>query len=133
MSSSSGSEFWNEGLKLISFCPVCETRYNPMGAHVLGQEGDTQLVHVRCRKCQNSILALVLVNQSGASSVGLVTDLSYDDVLRFKNSRAISIDDVVEAHTFFHTTSWQLALGRMSQARVHSILRKRDRLKKTNA
>lgn len=133
MSVSSGSELWNEGLKLISFCPVCETRYNLMGAHVLGQEGDTQLLHVQCRKCQNSILALVLVNQSGASSVGLLTDLSYDDVLRFKNSRAICIDDVVEAHTFFNTTSWQLALGRKSQARVHSILRKRDRLKKTNA
>ena len=88
MSSIQGSELWNEGLKLVSYCPVCETRYNPMEAQLLGQDGETHLLHVQCRTCHNSILALVLVNPSGASSVGLLTDLSYEDFDSFFNRKS---------------------------------------------
>ncbi len=69
-----------------------------MEARVLGKDGETHLLHVQCRKCQNSILALVLVNQVGASSVGLLTDLSYEDVLRFRENRQISVNDVIDVH-----------------------------------
>ncbi|MBT5808485.1 hypothetical protein HOI18_04405 [Candidatus Uhrbacteria bacterium] len=98
MSSNQSSELWNEGLKLVSYCPVCETRYNPMEAKVLGENGETHLLHVQCRKCSHSILALVLVNQAGASSVGLLTDLSFDDVMLFRENQKVSIDDVIDIH-----------------------------------
>jgi hypothetical protein len=98
MSSNQSSELWNEGLKLVSYCPVCETRYNPMEAKVLGKDGETHLLHVQCRKCRNSILALVLVNQAGASSVGLLTDLSFEDVMTFRENQKVSINDVIDVH-----------------------------------
>lgn len=91
---------WSEGLRLVSFCPVCETRYNPMQAQILGKDGETHLLHVQCKKCRNSILALVLVSQVGASSVGLLTDLTYEDVVRFKMNKQVSIDDVIDVHEF---------------------------------
>lgn len=112
MSSKQGSEIWNEGLRLVSYCPVCETRYNPMQARILGQDGETHLLHVRCRKCHNSILALVLVNQVGASSVGLLTDLTYDDVIRFRSHESVSIDDVIDAHAFLEERGWETFLRR---------------------
>ena len=114
MSSKQGSEIWNEGLRLVSYCPVCETRYNPMQARMLGQDGETHLLHVQCRKCHNSILALVLVNQVGASSVGLLTDLTYDDVIRFRSQSPVSIDDVIETHTFLEERGWERFLRRRS-------------------
>ncbi len=101
------SERWNDGLRLVSYCPVCETRYNPMEANLLGEDGETRLLHVQCRKCQHSILALVLVNQVGASSVGLLTDLTYEDVLKFRTNRLVSINDVIDVHSALEDGSWR--------------------------
>jgi hypothetical protein len=133
MSSAFGSELWNEGLKLVSYCPVCETRYNPMEARLLGQQEETQLLHVQCRKCHNSILALVQVNQIGASSVGLLTDLSFEDVVGFRSASTVSLDDVIATHTWFNSEQWQKSLGKEHEKRVLTTLRKRaKKQKKTN-
>lgn len=128
MSSTLGSEQWNEGLKLVSYCPVCETRYNPMEARLLGEQGETQLLHVQCRKCRHSILALVLVNQMGASSVGLLTDLSYEDVMRSKAHTAVTVDDVIQVHTLFEGEHWEQRLGRTTTEQINQTRKKRKRL-----
>ena len=84
---------------MISFCPLCETNYNPMEARVLGEKEDGHLLHIRCKKCWNSILALVLVSNAGVSSVGLITDLTYDDVRKFSGREtAVTTDDVIAIH-----------------------------------
>ncbi len=84
---------------MISFCPLCETNYNPMEARVLGEREDGHLLHIRCKKCWNSILALVLVSNAGVSSVGLITDLTYDDVRKFSSREtSVSTDDVIAVH-----------------------------------
>lgn len=123
MSTTSEHDLWSEGLKLVSFCPVCETRYHSIEARVLAGAGETQLLHVQCRKCQHSILALVHVNQAGASSVGLLTDLCYEDVVRFRTRSTVSIDDVIATHRFFDEPHWEETLGAVyrhsSTTRVH--------------
>ena len=92
------TNFGHDGLRIVSYCPLCEAEFNPMEARVLGEDGETHLLHVRCRSCANAILALVLVTKTGVSSVGLVTDLSYDDVVKFKAEGNVSIDDVLAVH-----------------------------------
>ncbi|MBI4713718.1 hypothetical protein HY771_00815 [Candidatus Uhrbacteria bacterium] len=92
-------EQWNDGLRLVSFCPVCETRFNPMEAKMLEEDGETRLLHVQCRKCRHSVLALVIVNKVGASSIGLLTDLLYEDVLKFRSNKHITVNDVIDVHT----------------------------------
>lgn len=132
MPSTLGSQ-WDEELKLVSFCPVCETRYNPMEARVLGKQGETHLIHVQCRKCQNSILALVLVNHVGASSVGLVTDLTYEDVVRFRCAPCVSIDDVIDVHDLLGQLHWQEALGNHTRERLSRMVRKQARHEHSSA
>lgn len=92
---------------------------------MLGTQGQTHLLHVNCKKCQNSIIALVLVNQVGASSVGLLTDLSYDDVLRFREDREIHIDDVMATHAWMEDMAWEEALGRVYREQISKVMRKR--------
>lgn len=99
MDSQTSASFWQDGLRLVSYCPLCEAEFNPMEARVLGEDGEAHLLHVRCRTCSNAVLALVLVTKSGVSSVGLVTDLSYDDVVKFRVSDRVSIDDVIGVHS----------------------------------
>lgn len=88
-----------EGLRLVSRCPLCEASYNPMEAKVLSEREDGHLLHIRCKKCRNSVLALVTVTAAGVSSVGLVTDLTYDDVVRLQaEPMEVTVDDVLGIH-----------------------------------
>lgn len=96
---SSAPNLYQDGLRMISYCPLCETAYNPMEARILDEKEDGHLLHIRCKKCWNSILALVLVSNVGVSSVGLVTDLVFEDVQKFRvQSAEVTVDDVLEIH-----------------------------------
>lgn len=92
------SPFFDQGVKLISYCPLCESSYNPQEAKVLGEKDDSHLLHIQCGNCSNAIIALVLISSVGVSSVGMVTDLAFDEVDRFKQAPAVSTDDVIETH-----------------------------------
>lgn len=88
----------NDSIRPISFCPLCDTRYQAAQARVLAEEGETRLVHVTCRKCGGATLSLLMQSDAGASTVGMVTDLSHEDAVRFRRGRRVSTDDVIEAH-----------------------------------
>lgn len=90
---------WNERLKLAAYCPLCGSR-SLREAQLLGGTGETQLFHVTCKRCAASVLTLTLVRASGAGAVGLVTDLSADDAVRFVRTPAISTNDALQFHTF---------------------------------
>ncbi|MDO8425799.1 MAG: hypothetical protein Q7T01_04810 [bacterium] len=91
-------QFFQESLRLISYCPVCDTSYNPMEARVIDERDDKHLMHIRCKKCAHSILALVLTTGMGVSSMGLLTDLTFDDVVKFRNVESVTVDDVIAFH-----------------------------------
>ena len=118
MSASQFSQRWNDSIRLVSYCPVCETRYHPTEANILGEDGETKLVHVRCRKCHHTVLALVLLNQVGASSVGLLTDLSFEDVMKFRSNSSVSVDDILCIHTALEDDSWKHMLSIRSRTKV---------------
>lgn len=92
------SLFPSESLRMISYCPICNTHYNPLAAQVLEERDDAHLIHIECRKCSSSIVALVLTGGLGISSVGLVTDLTGDEVLKFRQKENIKVDDVLVMH-----------------------------------
>src|SRR3989338_11609006 len=108
--------FPSESLRLISYCPICNTHYNPLTAQILEERDDAHLIHIECRKCGSSIVGLVLTGGLGVSSVSLVTDLTGAEVLRFRRSEGIDSDDVLAAHeALFQTETDLLAdLNRLS-------------------
>ncbi|MEA3248982.1 MAG: hypothetical protein U9Q03_01340 [Patescibacteria group bacterium] len=97
-SSNSQSSFYDEGVKLVSYCPLCGSSYTPLETKVLGEKDDSHLLHIQCGNCSNAIIALIMMSKVGVSSVGLVTDLAHDEVDRFKREPHISTDDVIDAH-----------------------------------
>lgn len=88
----------SEGLRLISYCPLCDASYNPLRARVLEERDEAHLVHIQCASCGSSIVALILSSNLGITSVGLVTDLTGDDVLRFKDELPVTADDILDFH-----------------------------------
>ncbi|MBI5466144.1 MAG: hypothetical protein HY974_02565 [Candidatus Kerfeldbacteria bacterium] len=94
-----------EVLRLISYCPLCEAAYSPLQARVLEEREDAHLLHIQCSHCHSSIVALVLSSAIGITSVGLVTDLTGDDVLRFKDAEALNTDEVLSFHHLLYPSN----------------------------
>lgn len=94
---------FNDNTSLITHCPVCSKRYDPLEARIVRDNGASHLVHITCRICRSSVLAIIVANTTGINSIGLVTDMTSDDVSRFGASQPLSSDDVLEAYQFLHT------------------------------
>jgi len=101
---------FDETLKMVSYCPLCENKYNLMEALILEEKDSASLLYIRCRFCRSAILALIMHNQMGVSSVGLVTDLSADEVLQFRHGPAVTDDDVLSLYQTLQKTNTVLEL-----------------------
>lgn len=93
--------FSPEGLKLISRCPLCSEAYRPFQASIVEEREEAQLLHIQCHKCQCNMVALIVSGHMGLTSVGLITDLTSEDVERFKDAQPVSRDQVIDAYQSF--------------------------------
>jgi len=89
---------WREALKIISRCPICSENYRTEEAKVFAKNETASLIHITCHNCQSSFVAMVVMLGHGLSSVGMVTDLSYDDVQRLQKALPITTDEMIEAY-----------------------------------
>ncbi len=92
------SNFFHEGLKLISYCPVCNNRYEQVEAKILEEHDESYLIYLKCRNCSSSVVALVMTGMLGVTSVGLVTDLNSEEVIKFKQAKNVTADEVIAIH-----------------------------------
>ncbi len=83
-------------LGFIQDCPVCDKQFEMDGVEILKQKDNASLVHITCTKCLSSVLAVVLMTEMGTSSIGILTDLEPQDVL--KQKQTISHDHVLDLH-----------------------------------
>ena len=90
------SSFFDEGIKLISFCPLCQAKQEKMAVNVLEKNETARLVHLECQNCRTAILALVMVSAAGLNSMGMITDLSAGEVLKFKEAEDLEADELLE-------------------------------------
>jgi len=86
-----------------------------MEARVIDERDDKHLMHIRCKKCAHAILALVLTSGMGVSSMGLLTDLTVDDVTKFRNAEAVTLDDVIAFHQLLEKREGDLFSERRSR------------------
>lgn len=60
------------------------------------------LVHVDCAYCVSSVILAVSAAGMGLiTTVGMLTDLTKEDAIHFKNTAPVSADDVLEIHNYF--------------------------------
>jgi hypothetical protein len=85
---------------LVEYCSLCEATFQPRSVSVIGDNGRTQLLHTACTRCGSSVIVLLVMNDLGLRSVGFLTDLTGEDVFRFKGMERLSSDDVLDVHRF---------------------------------
>lgn len=85
-------------LKLVKNCPVCSTKYTEKSAEVASEIESGYLMYFSCKKCSSSLLAQVVEVPFGLIGSAMLTDLELNEVLKFKNSEKVSVDDVLEVY-----------------------------------
>ncbi len=85
-------------LRVLTACPFCNTNYSIRAAQVIAQKDDAHVVHIACRHCGGSIVALIVAGGVDAQSIGVITDLAPDEVSRFSQDRTVDTDDALAVH-----------------------------------
>lgn len=95
-------EPWQQGLKLITQCPVCGGDFDKKAAKFFIKKKDSRAVHMTCGRCSGNFIANIIIFNKGISTVGMVTDLSFDDIKRIYGSAPIEVDEVIEGYKYLH-------------------------------
>ena len=89
-----------DGLKMISHCPVCHYSNMAVEARVLEESDNAHLVYIKCKRCQSAVLALFSASGLGISSIGVITDFDSQEVAKFKELPKVDSDDVLAVHKY---------------------------------
>lgn len=98
-----------EVLKLVAHCPVCDRSAHGTDVRILETSGDTFRLHVGCRRCRSSTVAMVVASPPALTAVAVLTDLSVSDAERLRSASPISINDVIETHAWMEQGTWRRA------------------------
>lgn len=87
-----------DGVKILSNCPVCNSRFHSDEIQVIEEKTNAHLLHIQCKKCKSCLVAVVFANSMGVNSITLVTDLMRQDVVKFMSKKPVSLNDVIDLH-----------------------------------
>jgi transcription elongation factor Elf1 len=103
--------YFSNEIKFIQECPVCHTPRRVVKARIL-EEGETnRLVYLTCSHCQSSIIMLISLGIFGVDSIGLLTDLIPQEVLKFKDQSIVKTNDLIDLHNFLLDDRLMISLG----------------------
>ena len=103
---------WQEALKLINKCPICAAAYNPDRAKLFAQNEKANLVHISCEACSGNFIAMILAMPGGISTIGMVSDLSFEDAKRLHIKPAIGLDELIDGRKFINNHDLILKIAR---------------------
>lgn len=90
--------FDNEYLRNSCFCPLCKARAPEITVRFLeGNEG-VHFTHLDCKNCKVGTMVLHYVGPLGVNSVGILTDLSFEEVQTIFSKTPVTLDDVIECY-----------------------------------
>lgn len=93
-----GDQSYLERLVTSSRCFFCGSVRGSLSAGVIEDMGERKLMHIGCEACGHAIIAVVTFSEEGLFSVGLRTDCTSNDALRFQALRPLGADDAISVH-----------------------------------
>lgn len=76
-------------------CPYCQAVINPDYFEIFDCTPNGMMYIVQCRSCHYSLYGSFVLTPDGMNSVGILTDLTKEDILKFQHQEPISSDDVL--------------------------------------
>ena len=99
---------WQKTLKLINQCPICSKDYNKDTVKRFLDLNSSHLIHLTCNHCQSYFVAMIMEVGKSMSTIGMITDLNYEDTKRLHNKEAISLDETIEASKILKNHNFNL-------------------------
>lgn len=65
-------------------------------AYTIESTEDTSMIYTECPRCKSSIVAVVAMSGVGIVSLGMVTDMTREDVERFRVAPSMSSNELLE-------------------------------------
>jgi len=85
--------------RFLGRCPICDRKFSSRRALLLDKYEGMQTVYIECRKCGSSVVLGVARNIPGiVTTIGMLTDMTREDIERISNMKPITADDVLEMH-----------------------------------
>ncbi len=97
---------WRDALKFVGSCPVCHREYDPEAARLFAKNNNANMVHINCGHCKSAMMFMIMVLGQGLSSVGMLTDLSFDDARKLYGAEAMTLDEVLEGYQFINNNQF---------------------------
>ncbi len=91
--------------KVMRECPVCATGFESEQIRTVENTKGSHVLHVTCPVCSNSLIFLVGSTQLGIGLIGMVSDLTYDDSVRFRRKESLSEDELIDCYQALGETS----------------------------
>lgn len=101
---------WQDALKFINKCPVCNSVYTDDQAKLFAQQAQANLLHLTCADCKSHFIAMVVSLGQGLSVIGMVSDLSFDDACRLHGLKSIDIDELIDGRKLINQKDLLLKL-----------------------
>jgi hypothetical protein len=89
-------------------CPVCDHHYSPDDILVMGHQDELWILAILCPECETSGLILAIVEGQQEPSEPF-TDLTPEEIGRFKGRGPITADDVLDFHELLRDYRGDLA------------------------
>lgn len=97
-------------MQILSVCPLCQAHYNPLKTQIMAERDDSHLLFLECRQCGSAVVAVVTSGMSGLTSVGMVTDLTSQELFPSQHHHPVSADDVITLYQWLeHQDRWPSA------------------------
>jgi hypothetical protein len=99
-----------KGLETLLDCPVCGAKYDKGRARIVSGKEDALLVHTNCQKCNTNSLAMLSKNNmlgDGMVTMGMMTDLYYDEALMMLGKEPVSAEEVLQVFEKFSSLEWE--------------------------
>jgi hypothetical protein len=89
----------------LLICPVCNKRHTNKDIKTVAAKGQVVVVHITCTFCNSLSLAMFSAQnyQEGYLTMGMLTDLKFEEVLEMVKEGPITADEVLEINQKIRT------------------------------
>lgn len=91
---------------IMKECIICKKEIKENQIKIVGESEDSNMLHLTCNECNNSMIFLATTNNIGVSLVAMISDLEFTDAKQFYGKSAIDEENLLEAYQIIHNISF---------------------------
>ena len=94
-----------DSLRMDGHCPNCGNLFDFRKTQVLAEESGSTLLYLKCSNCGMAAVATMTMSPQGLLFRGMITDLTPQDILKFKDANEIDSEDIMTLHQNLNSNS----------------------------